>query len=308
MSSYEQSFDDKKSNQLLDPHLLSQIKDYQLLARIAANGFLSGHHRSLNSGQGSEFLQYRNYDKGEDLKFVDWKYYAKTDRLQTKRFTEHTQACCYLLIDASASMAYQGSRSPCSKFHYAKMIAATISWLAMHQGDKVGLIIYSDQILEWLPPASHSSQLRLILRTLQQSTASGIAQHDKIIKTLISQLNDRGMVILISDMTEAEDEIPKLFRFSATNKYEGLAMQISDPDEIDFPFTESLRFEDIETGKQIQANSASIRDHYLQQSNEVRERMQDSFSQVHVDLFRSITNQDISLSISKYFNLRKTVR
>lgn len=295
-------------SKLLDPQLLARLKDYQLLARIAANGFLSGAHRSVSSGQGTEFLQYREYVKGEDLKFVDWKLYAKSNRLQTKRFAEQTQAACYLVLDTSASMAYQGDRSYCHKLHYACMLAATLAYLALHQGDKIGLLAYSDEIHEWLPPSSHSGQLNLVLQALARIKPQGKALHRSALETLISKLSDRGMVVLLSDMIEAETELPELFKFSTTKTHEGLAIQILDQDELDFPFSTSTLFEDSETALQVRTNPAAIRSDYLKRVEKIQNRLQADFSQSQVDFLTTTTDMDLALSLSRYFQQRKSVR
>lgn len=296
------------TTKLLDPQLLARLKDYQLLARIAANGFLSGAHRSLSSGQGTEFLQYREYVTGEDLKFVDWKLYARSNRLQTKRFAEQTQAACYLVIDTSASMAYQGSRSHCHKLQYASMLAATLAWLALHQGDKVGLLTYSNRIHDWLPPASHSGQLNLVLQALTRLSPGGTALHRPAIESLAGKLSDRGMVVLLSDMIEAETELPELFKFSATKTHEGLAIQILDPDELDFPFSVSTLFEDYETALQIRTNPAAIRAGYVKQVENLQKQLQADFNHSQVDFFCTTTDMDLALSLSRYFHQRKNVR
>lgn len=293
---------------LLDPQILAKLKDYQLLARIAANGFRSGAHRSLSHGQGTEFLQYRDYVAGEDLKFVDWKLYAKSDRLQTKRFAEQTQAACYLVIDTSASLAYQGSRSYCHKLHYATMLAATLAYLALHQGDKVGLLTYSDRIQDWLPPASHQGQLNLILQALSRLKPQGKASHRPAIETLVSKLSDRGMIVLLSDMIEAESELPDLLKFSATKTHEGLAIQILDPDELDFPFTLSTLFEDYENNLQIKTNPTAIRAEYVKRVEILQKQMQADFNHSQVEFFSTTTDQDLAFSLSRYFQQRKTVR
>lgn len=308
MSSSQTSTKHQESVALLDPSLLSRIKDYQLLARIAADGFLSGAHRSLTSGQGTEFLQYREYAKGEDLKFVDWKYFARTDKLQTKRYAEHTQASCFLLIDTSASMGYKGDRSACHKLRYTCMLAATIAWLAIHQGDKVGLITYSDKIHEWIPPASHTNQLKLICQVLYRSKPTGHALHRIAINTILSKLNERGMAVLFSDMIDGEKELPALFRFGSGYTHEGLAIQVLDPDELDFPFTNSMIFEDAESGKQVQTNPIAIRDQYIKRADSLKKEIQSRFNRVQVDFFSTTTDKDLALTLSRYLHRRQVIR
>ncbi|MDH5737959.1 MAG: DUF58 domain-containing protein [Gammaproteobacteria bacterium] len=297
---------EQQPGKLLDPALLSKIKDYRLLARLAANGFLTGPHRSLISGQGSEFLQYREYVRGDDFKSVDWKLFARSDRLQTKRFAEQAQATCYLLVDTSASMSYKGSRSPASKLHYACMLAAALAWLAVHQGDRVSLMTYSDKVHDWLPPAGLSAQLNHLLLTLSRLKPNGSADHPAAIELLMNRLSDRGMIILLSDMTEAGN-LPELFKFNTGQTHAGMALQILDPDELDFPFTGSTLFEDLENGQQIQTNPAAIRTKYIQGMQASQKSLQARFNQSRIDFFSATNDMDLALVLSRYFHQRKVI-
>jgi len=303
-----ENYQKDSSHTLLDPRVLAHIKDYRLLARMAARGFLAGAHRSLTSGQGSEFLQYRDYIVGEDLKFVDWKLYARSDRLLSKRFVEHTQANCYLLVDTSASMDYTGEDSPCSKLHYATMLCAAIAWLARHQGDSVGLITYNDEIQDWLPPASDSSQLDRILKTLYRMKTKGKANHKKVMDKLSGNLTNSGIVVLLSDMIDDGNVLPGLFRFSATRGYEGVAMQILDEDEIKFPFSGSMIFEDLETRSHIRTNPQIIRKNYLTRFKNEQNIIASEFALHQTEYFCTKTCDDLALALSRYFDKRRMVR
>ena len=205
-----------------------------------------GIHRSLRQGRGSEFYQYRPYTRGEDLKLLDWKVFAKRDELVSKTFQESTNFTVSLVMDASASMGYVGKRSACSKLKYAKMLAACFAYLAYRQGDRLGLFAYSDQVKEWIRPRAGSGQLNRIFSSLHGLDSSGTTAHEFAWERMVSGLPGRAMVVFISDFLEAENSLAEQLRFSLSSRYETLCLQVLDPDEIDLPDSDSLRFVELE--------------------------------------------------------------
>ena len=157
---------------LLDPAVLSAIGDLELVARVTVDGTVSGLHRSPFHGYSAEFSQYRHYRPGDDLKYVDWKLFARTDRLYTKQYRETTNMPAQVAVDASASMAYQGT-GPVSKLAYARLLAAAVSHLLSGQGDAVGLVTFADALRDYIPSRSGRLHLRRILVALTKLDASG---------------------------------------------------------------------------------------------------------------------------------------
>ena len=144
---------------------MSRVSNYPLLARTTVEGFISGLHRSLYHGFGSEFVQYRHYMRGDDLKYLDWKVLARQDKLQIKVFQEETNTNCYVVLDCSASMAYAGE-SGISKLHYGSTVAAALAYLVTRQGDNIGMSAYSEQLLTSIPPGHRSGQFNTICEEL----------------------------------------------------------------------------------------------------------------------------------------------
>jgi uncharacterized protein (DUF58 family) len=135
---------------MLDPQLLSSIADLELVARVTVDGTVSGLHRSPFHGYSAEFSQYRHYRQGDDLKYVDWKLLARTDRVYTKQFRETTNMAAEVAVDASASMGFRG-RAGVSKLEYARLLGAALAYLIAGQGDAVGLVVYDDRVRDYLP-------------------------------------------------------------------------------------------------------------------------------------------------------------
>src|ERR1700754_945368 len=157
---------------LLDPATLTAIGDLELVARVTVDGTISGLHRSPFHGYSAEFSQYRHYRPGDDLKYIDWKLFARTDRLYTKQFRETTNLLCQIALDASASMDYAGSGA-ITKFEYGRLLAASVAHLVSRQGDAVGLVTYADALKHYLPSRGGQAHLRSVLLTLRRTAPSG---------------------------------------------------------------------------------------------------------------------------------------
>ena len=209
---------------LLDPAHLNKIEDFSLLARVVVDGAMPGIHKSLRQGRGSEFFQYRPYTRGEDLKLIDWKVYAKRNELVAKTFQEDTNFTVCLVVDASASMGYKGTKASCSKLRYASMLVACFAYLAQRQGDRIGLFAYSNEVREWIHPKSGSGQLNRVFSSLQGLEAEGKNNHEFAWERMASGLPGRAMVVFLSDFLEAEDSLPESLRFSLSSRYECLCL------------------------------------------------------------------------------------
>lgn len=238
-------------SELLSPALLSRISDYGLLSRLAVDGFLAGMHRSLARGHGSEFVQYRGYSAGDDLKTIDWKLFGRRGKLYTKVYQEETTMRCAVLLDASASMAYGGKAAACSKYRYAAMIAACFAYLAQRQGDQLGLFIYADDMRYGTARGQREGALRNALGALSAVTPTGVARHESALAQAEEYLGRRGLVLWLSDFHGADDVLASHVRRLRAAQRDCLVCQVLDRDEIDLPFGDTLRFVDSESGDEI---------------------------------------------------------
>jgi uncharacterized protein (DUF58 family) len=294
----------KVDHQLLDPSHLNRIEDYSLLARVVVDGAMPGVHKSLKQGRGNEFYQYRPYTRGEDLKLVDWKVFAKRDELVSKTFQEDTNFTVCLVMDVSASMGYSGNRASCSKFNYMKMLTACFAYLAFRQGDRLGLFAYSDQIKEWIRPKAGSGQLNRIFSALQGLKPEGRNAHDFAWDKMAFNLPGRAMIVFLSDFLEAEDSLAEKLRFSLSSRYETLCLQILDPDEIDLPVQESLRFAEMEGDREISTSPPSIRNDYEDDMNKFIHDLTAKLSAVSCEFETLITDQNLGDALRRFLGVR----
>ena len=289
---------------LLDPAHLNKIEDFSLLARVVVDGAMPGIHKSLRQGRGSEFFQYRPYTRGEDLKLIDWKVYAKRNELVAKTFQEDTNFTVCLVLDASASMGYMGTKASCSKFRYASMLAACFAYLAQRQGDRIGLFAYSNEVKEWIHPKSGSGQLNRIFSSLQGLKAEGKNNHEFAWERMASGLPGRAMVVFLSDFLEAEDSLPENLRFSLSSRYECLCLQVLDPDEIDLPEGEAFRFAELEGDREVSTSPPAIQEKYKRDMSIFCNDLQTGLSAVSAEFESLSSDQDLGHALRRFLGMR----
>ncbi len=289
---------------LLDPHYLSRIKDLSLLAKVVVDGSIYGVHRSVRQGRGAEFFQYRPYERGEDLKSIDWKVFAKRDELVSKTFQEDTNFSIVLLLDGSASMGYSGTHSPCSKFRYAQMLAASFAYLAFRQGDKVGLVGGSESNPLFIPVSSGRGHFHRIISALSSSQPEGKDLSAQAWSKIQSSLPRRSLVVYLSDFLENENQLADRLSFAHSSFYECICLQVLDDEECSLPEVDALRFVGMEGQGELSTSPKLIR-------RKVEEDMQS-----HQELLKSIclaksvefqslrTSDDLGLALHRFIGLR----
>ena len=245
---------------MLDPVLLSSIGDLELVARVTVDGTVAGLHRSPFHGYSAEFSQYRHYRPGDDLKYVDWKLFARTDRFYTKQYRETTNLMAQLAVDASASMAYSGSRS-ITKLDYARLLAAALAHLISSQGDAVGLVVYNEGLRTYIPSRSGQAHLRGLLIALSKMDARGATATGAALKRATDLLKRRGLLLVISDLYDEDAGIEEELRRAARIGHEVAVFQVLTREEIDFPFRGDVRIEDLESKRQVLSGPSTAQDY-----------------------------------------------
>ena len=221
---------------------------------------MSGLHRSPFHGYSAEFNQYRHYRPGDDLKYVDWKLFARTDRVYTKQFRETTNVRVQLVLDASASMAFR-ARIGASKLDYARLIAAGLAHLVVSQGDAAGLIVHDDEIRTYIGARGGRAHLRALLAGLASVAPHGTTASARALRRSVDLLRTRGVVILISDLYDDEDGVDAELRRAARIGHDVAVFHVLTPDELELPRGGPTQFEDAETGETVLAGSTAAREY-----------------------------------------------
>jgi len=245
---------------LIDPASLMRIKSMELRARVVVEGFWNGIHRSPFHGFSVEFTEYRQYVPGDDIRFLDWKLYARTDRHYIKKFEDETNLRCHLLLDQSRSMAF-GSTGY-AKHRYAATLAATLATFLSNQGDAVGLFAYDDRIREALPARNRPGHLRRLMISLEREPAGTTTALDEPLRRVTETLTRRGMLVLIGDLLTEVDRMESQLGYLTAHGHEVVVFQTLDPAELNFGFDEAAHFRDLESGADLYVDPAEARETY----------------------------------------------
>jgi uncharacterized protein (DUF58 family) len=281
-----------------DPKMLAALEGLDFKARYVMEGFLSGLHESPFHGFSVEFSDYRNYQPGDDLRHLDWRLYARSDRLCIKRYMQETNARFYIVCDSSASMSYRGENAWASKLDCAKVLAAALTWFLLKQNDAAGMVslgpvaadvarrtssdstLHGVSVPSFIRPSQRPNQFGLMLRQLEQLDAAGGPSLSQLIQHTIRLVHRRSVILFFSDLLEPSDEVALGFKQLRFHGHEVLVFQILDRDELEFPFTEPKVFEDLETSFRRIVSPANAREKYLSRFN--------AFMDQYRDLFRSL--------------------
>jgi uncharacterized protein (DUF58 family) len=236
--------------------VLAGIADLELVARIVVEGLVSGLHRSPFHGYSAEFSQYRHYRPGDDLKHVDWKLAARTDRVYTKQYRETTNMASAIVVDTSASMAFPDG--PTAKFRYAVIAAAALAHLISGQGDAVGLV--TEQT--YMPPRAGRQHLRALLAALSTLAVEQAWTPADTIRRAAERLGRRGLLLVFSDLYDAEEETFAALRRAARLGHEVVLFQVMSREEIDFSYRQDVEFVDLESGRALAVDAAQARRDY----------------------------------------------
>ncbi|WP_207955414.1 DUF58 domain-containing protein [Segetibacter sp. 3557_3] len=249
-------------SRLADPKTLMAIKDLPLAAKTTVDGFLAGIHNSSVKGIGMEFSQYRSYQPGDDLRRLDWKMFARSDRYYIRESEIETSISVRLLVDASASMNHTSGAF--TKIEYARYLAASLAYLAQRQGDATGLFVFRQGELFSLPARQDHQHLARIYYQLEQIDPQGGFTNPVDYKSIFSGINKRELLIFITDYYEQDGEISRLLHALASNKHEIIVFHLLAPNEINLDYKGFSTLEDLETGKTIRIDPSQSKQLYKQ--------------------------------------------
>lgn len=242
----------------VDPAVLQRIDDLELVAKTVVDGFINGLHRSPYLGLSLDFAEHRAYMPGDDIRRIDWRLYARTDRYYVKEFEADTNANFVVLLDVSGSMAYQGTGV--AKLDYARMLAGSLAYFASRQRDRVGLVTFDDDVVDYVPPSA--KHLEVLLHTLDRARPGRQGRLVPPMRKIVELLHRRGLVVLISDFYEEPESVADAVRALRYAGNDVIVFHLLDPTELAFPFEAAQSFEDLETGERIPVVPAELRERY----------------------------------------------
>ncbi|MBI2194583.1 MAG: DUF58 domain-containing protein [Planctomycetes bacterium] len=247
----------------LEPAALHRLGRLSLVARSVVEGFYAGLHRSPYRGSSVEFADHREYVPGDDLRHLDWKTLARTDRRTIKQYEEETNLRAHLLLDVSASMGYRHDANGLTKLEYASFLAACLSFLMIKQSDPVGLVLFDEGIQAFIPPATSAAHLNHILRRLEDIRPSRATHASAVFHQMAERIRRRGLVVILSDLFDEPREVLRGLQHFRYLKHEVILFHLFDRAELEFPFRQITQFVDLENGERIQIDPAYVRQQYL---------------------------------------------
>jgi uncharacterized protein (DUF58 family) len=298
----KQSTGNTSSARFLSPDILSRIGSLELLARTVVEGFISGLHQSPYIGFSVDFVEYRPYTPGDDIRYLDWKLLARTDRYYVKKFQGDTNTRVHLLVDVSGSMNY-GSTG-LTKLEYASYLAASLAYLVSRQQDAVGLVSFDQAVLEYIPPRMRPRHLHLILSALEKTKPGRESAISTVLGHVAELFDKRGIIVLISDLYEDSGllgDALKLLRFKGNDV---IVFHLLDETELNFPFADPAAFEDLETGEDLHVAPDELRLEYQRALNSHVEALRQTCGANRIDYQVMNTSAPLDHALFAYLSRR----
>ena len=284
----------------VDPVVLSRIGNLEMVAKTVVDGLINGTHRSPFFGASVDFAEHRGYVAGDDIRRMDWRVYARTDKYYIKEFEADSNSNFNVLLDISKSM---GFGEKISKLDYAKTLAACLTYLANQQRDRVGVVTFDEGVVDHVPPSA--KHLDVVLHTLDRAKAEKPGHLVAPIKRLAEHFGRRGIIVVISDFYAEPEEVfdaVGLLRFRGNDV---VLFHVLDPQEVEFSFVEPSSFEDLESGDQIPVVPAALADQYRSLVAAHIEALTTRASQQRIDYLLLNTSQPLDYALFRFLSMRE---
>ncbi|MGI9430420.1 MAG: DUF58 domain-containing protein [Bythopirellula sp.] len=294
---------ESEKREIFDPQMLSKLGQLEIIANTVVDGFLSGKHRSTHKGGCTDFVEFRPYAEGDDIRQLDWRHYAKCDRYYVKQFDDETNLQALLVADASGSMQF--GMSTVTKWHYAQMACACLGHLLLRQRDSVGLAVMGDSLRHYVRPLPRASHLARVLNVLENTSAAGESTLATSLLEVTGRLKRRGMIILLSDCFGDVVQLKHVLQQFRARGHDVMVFQILAPEELTFPFRRESFFQDLELPRRMQVNPSALRKQYLAEFQSFQDELKEAMTDAGVDLVTMQTDQDLGDTLASYLHRRE---
>ncbi len=291
----------------LDPRTLAKIGALDIRARLIVEGFVTGMHRSPYKGFSIEFAQHRPYSTGDDIKYIDWKVFGRTDRHYIKQYEEETNLQVMLVVDASTSMNFAGEANPqWRKFDHAISIAASMAYVALHQQDSAGLAIFDSKMRRLIRPSNNPRQWRILIDELTTTVGDAKTDAGLILDAVAEEVRHRSLIIFISDLFDDPAKMIKGIRHLRYRRHDVIVLQVLDHEELEFPFRTTTMFKGIEAPAEIIVEPQALREAYLEELRRHTEEIRTACHQLHVDYAQVDTSVPLDVSLPGFLASRES--
>jgi uncharacterized protein (DUF58 family) len=294
------------SPKYFDPRTLAKLEGLAVRARHIVEGFVAGGHRSPYHGFSIEFAEHREYTPGDDLRYVDWKVFGRSDKFYLKQFEEETNLICYLVLDASESMSYRGPQAPLSKLEYAQCAAVALAYLVLRQQDSVGLVTFDDEIRQSIRPSGQAGHWKQLVEALDHTQAVQKTRTGPILHALADRFARRGLVLLLSDLFDNVEAALTGLKHLRHSRHDVVVMHVLDPAELDFPFRHTTQFHGLEGFPDVVTDPASLRKAYRAEFDRFLQAVRAGCRQQQIDYVLMRTDQPLDIALAGYLASRMT--
>jgi uncharacterized protein (DUF58 family) len=291
----------------LDPETLLRLGKINVVARSVVEGFITGLHKSPHHGFSVEFSEHRPYTPGDELRHLDWIAYAKTNRYYIKQYEQETNLRAYILLDCSSSMNYSSGKG-LTKLEYGCFLAATLTYLMTRQQDVVGLVAFDNKIRLHMPPAGSAAHVNELCRQLENLKSGEVTSLAKPFHDLAEMIKRRGLIIIISDLYDDENEVIKAIRHFRHKKHGVVLFHTFDAAELEFPFSRLTQFLDLETHEKFQVDPKSVREAYLSELRAFIDRYKKACSDSDTEYVLTDTSVPYGFLLRSYLARRQRMR
>jgi uncharacterized protein (DUF58 family) len=285
----------------VDPKALARIGSLELLARTVVEGFINGLHKSPYLGVSIDFAEHRGYVPGDDIRRVDWRLYARTDRYYVKQFEADTNTNFAVLLDVSRSMSF--TSGGLSKLDYARYLAACLTYFTSQQRDRVGLVTFDNEIVEYVPPSA--KHLEAVLHRLDRATAGRPGSLREPLHKMAEHFGRRGILLVISDLYEDPDAVLEAIKPLRFRGNDMIVFHVLDPAEIDFPYTDASAFQDLETDERVPVVPETFAEQYRTLIKEHIAALSSRLKDNRVDYALFNTSEPLDIGLFRYLSARQ---
>jgi uncharacterized protein (DUF58 family) len=290
--------------QFVDPKALARIHNLEIVSRTVVDGFINGLHRAPHLGFSLDFAEHRGYEPGDDLRRIDWRVFARTDRFYVKQFEADSNANLVVALDVSTSMRY-GSRG-LTKLDYGRFLAASLLYFSHTQRDRIGLITFDSRVIEYVPPSA--KHLEFALFALDRVAAGRPGSLAQPLLTATERLVRRGIVAVVSDLYEEPDAVARAVRPLRFRGHDVIVFHVLDSAELEFPFDEATSFEDLESGERMPVVPDAMRGQYRALVRQHIESLGKLFVDSRIDYQLLDTSVPLDYALFRYLSTRERLR
>lgn len=293
----------RRKQREIDRGAVGRISRLQLRARLAVEGYYSGIHKSPYHGFNVEFAEYREYSPGDDPRYLDWRVLARTDRFFIKQFEAETNLSCYILLDASGSMDFSTARE--TRLDYGAALAAALTLLMLHQGDQAGLVVFDNEVRQFIPPRGNARHFGVIVEALEALAPGADTDIAGVLHQIAERVRRRSLVIVISDLFDDPERLLRGLQHFRHRRHEVIVLHLLDDAELAFPFERVTLFEGIERGEEVVVEPNVVAEAYRRRFRQFLDEVRHGCTEKNIDYYRMLLSEPFDKALTAYLARRK---